>query len=324
MANAQDRTRVPGVLDLEAFLAELKREPQPVLFLPNPGNAGDALIAHATRQLFQRIGVEHEWVSDFRRLDPRGRVVVCGGGGNLVPLYDSAGRALRWAADGGAKRIILLPHTIEGHEKLIAGLGPHTDLICRERASYEYVSATARSARCHLADDVAFAVDVPATLDPPPVPMSALSLYGRRLLYRFTAPSLRRSVASPWKIHRSNRLFASRRAEVATGDAPGVLHAFRTDAEKTAIPIPPDNLDISRLMAFGTRDSNVCHTVAAHLLRFIDLFDSVESNRLHVVVGAALLGKPVKFHSNSYFKNRAVYEFSMRDRFSEVEWVGAD
>jgi hypothetical protein len=156
----------PDRLDLEALLSELKQEPQPVLFVQISGNAGDAMIAHATRQLFDRLGVDYEWVRDHRRLDPRGRVVVFSGGGNLVPQYSSASRALRWA-DGRAKRLILLPHTVAGHEELLAELGPETDLICRERVSYDYVRGVVRSARCHLADDVALSLDVEATLARP-------------------------------------------------------------------------------------------------------------------------------------------------------------
>jgi len=314
------KSRAPDRLDLEAFVTELKREPHPILFIPNPGNAGDALIAHATRQLFDRVGLDYVWVRDFRRLDLRGRVVVYGGGGNLVPLYHTASRVLRWA-DASAKRVLLLPHTISGHEELLADLGPHTDLICRELVSYDHVRGAVRSAHCHLADDLVFSLDVKATLDTPPVPMSALSLYGRRLLYRIIAPSQRKSVASPRKLRRSERMFASRRAELAQGSAPGGLHAFRTDAEQTGIPVPVDNLDVSRLMAFGTRDADVCHTGALHLLRYLDLFDEVRTNRLHDAICAALLAKRVKFYPNSYFKNRAVYEFSMRDRFPDMEWV---
>ena len=47
------------------------------------------------------------------------------------------------------------------------------------------------------------------------------------------------------------------------------------------------------------------------------------SNYFLIAIGGAVLGKRVRFHPNSYFKNRAVYEFSMLDRFPDVEWVEA-
>ena len=309
-------------LDLEEFLAELRHESRPVLFVPNTGNVGDAMIAHATRQLFDRLGIEYQWARDYRRLDPRGRVVIYSGGGNLVPLYSSASRALRWA-QGRAKRLLLLPHTVSGHEELLAELGPETDLICRERVSYDHVRGAVRSARCHLADDLAFRIDVDATLARPPAPTPAPLLYARSLLYRMLPKHRRsKSTPSPRKLGRSERMLAARLAELAQGGAPRVLHAFRTDSEATGIPIPPDNLDLSRLFTFGVWHADLCHTGAQHLLRYLDLYDEVWTNRLHVAIGAALLGKRVKFHANSYFKNRAVYEFSMADQFPDVEWGG--
>jgi hypothetical protein len=316
-----DAPRFPDRLDLEGFLSELKREPQPFLFIPNPGNAGDALIAHASRQLFDRLDLEYVWVNDLRHFDPRGRVVVYGGGGNLVPLYSDASRALSWA-DGNARRLILLPHTIHGHKQLLAGLGPGTELICRERVSYDHVRDSVRSASCYLADDLALSVDVESTLASPPGPPAALPLHARRLFYRLILrPSLRRSVASPSSLRCGDRLFATRLAELENGTPSGVLHAFRTDAERVEGRIPGDNQDLSKLLFFGTRSADICHVGALHLLRYLDLFDEVRTNRLHLAVGAAVLGKRVKLGPNSYFKNRAVYEFSMRDRFPDVEWV---
>jgi hypothetical protein len=322
-AGPSAESEILGRLDLDSFLAELRHEPHPILFIPNPGNAGDALIAHATRQLFDRLELDYEWVNDYRRLDPRGRVVIYGGGGNLVPLYAEASEALRWA-DGRARRLILLPHTVSGHEELLAGLGPATDLICREPVSHDHVRGAVRAASCHLADDLALSIDAGATLASPPAPLRVLPLYRRRLMYRMLlSPSRAGSVASPRKLRRSDQMFRARLVRLAQGEAPGVLHAFRTDAEQTGIPIPAENLDLSRLFFYGTRNANVCHTTALHLLRFLDTFDEVRTNRLHLAIGAAVLGKRVEFQSNSYFKNQAVYEFSMRDRFPEIEWIEA-
>jgi exopolysaccharide biosynthesis predicted pyruvyltransferase EpsI len=307
-------------LELEAFLTELKRESRPVLFIPGSGNAGDAMIALATFQILDRIGVGYECPSDFRRLDPSGRVVVCGGGGNLIPLYNRTERALRWAA-GRARRLILLPHTIQGNEDLLAGLGPDVDLICRERLSYRHVRGAVRSAGCHLADDVALSLDVEATLSREPMAASRPSLYLRRLAYRLVSPSRLKTVPSPGKVRRGERLLASRRTRLQGGPPSGALHAFRTDLEKTGIPLPDDNLDVALLFSHGTKNRWVSHWSTFQLLSYIDMYQTVHTNRLHGAIGAALLGKQVRFYPNSYFKNRAVYEFSLRDRFPNVEWA---
>lgn len=99
-----------------------------------------------------------------------------------------------------------------------------------------------------------------------------------------------------------------------------MMHAFRTDGERTEASVPSDNLDLSDLFLFGTRDANISHLGAQHLLRYLDTFDEVRTNRLHLAIGAAVLGKRVTLYPGSYFKNRAVWEFSLRDRFSTVEW----
>ncbi len=308
-------------LDMEGFLAELKAERQPVLFIPNSGNAGDALIGHATFQLFDRLGLDYECLINYQRFDPSGRVVVCAGGGNLVPLYHGTRDILHWAG-GRARRVILLPHTIRGNDELLAELGPEVDLICREMVSYRHVSNAVRTAHCHLADDMALSLDVQKTLSNGPASSSQLSLYARKLGYKLFKPSLIKTIPSPWKIRRGERLMASRRAALAPGGAPaGILHAFRTDVEKTAVPLPADNLDLANEFSHGTKSPHACHTGSFHMLRYLDTFEEVHSNRLHVSIGAALLGKHVKFWPNSYWKNQAVYEFSMRERFPNVEWV---
>jgi exopolysaccharide biosynthesis predicted pyruvyltransferase EpsI len=44
----------------------------------------------------------------------------------------------------------------------------------------------------------------------------------------------------------------------------------------------------------------------------------VATDRLHVGIGAALLGKTCRLHDNSYGKNRAVYDHSIRNHFPAV------
>lgn len=308
-------------LDLDAFFADLKHGKQPILFVPTTGNAGDALISHATRQMFDRLGVGYEWALDYRRLDPSGRVVVYSGGGNLIPSYSSVARALRWA-NGRASRLIVLPHTIRGNEELLAELGPETDLICREPVSYDHVRGAVRSARCHIADDLGLAIDVQATLAAPRMQAPFPIAYVLWQLQRPLPKSFRRwPIPRPLRVRESDRLLASRLEALAQGGAPVVLDAFRMDSEKTDITIPPGNLDLSDLFAFGTWHPELCHASARHLLRYLDLYDEVRTNRLHVAIGAALLGKRVKMHPNSYDKNQSVYDFSMRARFPNVEWV---
>lgn len=67
-----------------AFLKE--RCQGEVLYIPNPGNAGDALIAAATYQVLDDLGINYliKRHKDDMESDVSGRVVIYGGGGNLI------------------------------------------------------------------------------------------------------------------------------------------------------------------------------------------------------------------------------------------------
>ncbi|MFN8126028.1 MAG: glycosyltransferase [Candidatus Nanopelagicales bacterium] len=76
----------------------------------------------------------------------------------------------------------------------------------------------------------------------------------------------------------------------------GTLHAFRTDAESARLaPIPADNDDIS---ATAASLDEWLDTIARH--------ERVETDRAHVMIAAALLGKDVGFLPGGYFKVAAL------------------
>lgn len=83
----------------------------------------------------------------------------------------------------------------------------------------------------------------------------------------------------------------------------GVLQAFRTDAEASGErPIPPQNDDISATA--GTLERWL-QTIASHEL--------IRTDRAHVMIAAALLGKTVEFASSSYFKVPAIANYALGD-----------
>ncbi len=83
----------------------------------------------------------------------------------------------------------------------------------------------------------------------------------------------------------------------------GVLRAFRTDAESAGErPVPPDNNDIS--LTASTLE-HWLHTISHHAV--------VQTDRAHVMIAAALLGKEVEFDSGSYFKVPAIVDYALSD-----------
>lgn len=96
------------------------------------------------------------------------------------------------------------------------------------------------------------------------------------------------------------------------------LNAFRLDKEKTSIEIPKNNIDISATIKRSITDVEVANRVSVRFLNFIRGFDTVRTNRLHVAIGGSLLGKKVGLYPNNYFKNFAIFEYSMKENFPNV------
>lgn len=84
------------------------------------------------------------------------------------------------------------------------------------------------------------------------------------------------------------------------GHRRGRLLALRTDAESTRTDFPPGNDDIS-LTCFGLD----------HWLWRIAHHATVETDRAHVMIAAALMGKQVEYHRTNYHKVPAIAEYSL-------------
>ena len=98
------------------FLASLQDDP--IYYRPNPGNGGDGLIAEGTYQLFDRIKLDYQLWNDDAEIEDA--TLIYAGGGNLVPEYTDASDFIG-LHHARAKRLVLLPHSVSGHEGLLQG-----------------------------------------------------------------------------------------------------------------------------------------------------------------------------------------------------------
>ncbi len=80
----------------------------------------------------------------------------------------------------------------------------------------------------------------------------------------------------------------------------GRLTAYRTDGESKRRDVPVGNADIS-LTCFGL--DHWLWTIARH--------DTVATDRAHVMIAAAMLGKRVEYHGTTYHKVTAIAEYSL-------------
>lgn len=84
---------------------------------------------------------------------------------------------------------------------------------------------------------------------------------------------------------------------------------FRKDSEKSSY-IHPNNSGDPAHICKGYKD----------YFYLASKYDEIHTNRLHFAIAAAIINRKVKLYSNSYFKNRAVYDSSLK-QFSNIEFV---
>lgn len=99
----------------------------------------------------------------------------------------------------------------------------------------------------------------------------------------------------------------------SSSEGSGVGFFFREDAEKIkGMELPAGNRDISQE---GTESSQI-----TPFLEAIAQFGTIHTNRLHVAISGALMGRRVHLYANSYFKNESIYKASLQGAFPNVSF----
>lgn len=262
------------------------------------------MICAATWQVFDRTHLTSQVSAQNR--DGSGAFIF-GGGGILVPLYESGARVLQEALAGSYERIVILPHTLRGHPELLSLFDQRVHVFCRDLPSLELANKHAPAAHLYLADDLALALDVEAALNPSWSKSSWSSLMARAPLFI--------------KSRRRKRLRRWVQGTAQIRPQSDALRLMRADVESIFAEENPQSLDLSGLYLSKFKNRIEAEWITRDFLRVLRLASRIETDRLHVSVAGSLLGKHVLMHDNSYGKNRAIYELSMRDRFSKLEWV---
>jgi len=254
--------------DIKDFLSKYNN--RSIVYIPNPGNAGDSLIAQGTVQLFDDLRLN--WSMGEIGKTYKGETLFYAGGGNLVGLYGNCRDFLKRNKDHN--QIVILPHTIKSEDAFLSKLNNNVIIFCRERTSYEYVlSVFKHRENVYLSKDMAFYIEGIET-------------------YKATIGR-------------------------------GVCNAYRLDCEKTNIAIPRGNIDLSNALnkSKNTCDKNVITEVSHSVFAHISKYEVINTNRLHIAIAGALLGKKVNFSPNIYYKNQAVFEYSIQNVYSNVTFM---
>lgn len=88
------------------------------------------------------------------------------------------------------------------------------------------------------------------------------------------------------------------------------LDAFRTDIEATLTRYPNNNRDLSV--------EGYALSPLEPLLDVLSQYTTIATDRLHVAIAATLIGCDVELYGNSYFKNKAVFDYSLKQRANIV------
>ncbi len=291
----------PTKIDAAALAGLIERElgREGAVYVQNPGNMGDSLIAAGFHAQVSRAGPRIVTAAAYRGIE---RSVVYSGGGNLVGLYDDCAGAIRRFLEGGEDgRFVLLPHTVRDSEDIIRRLDERFVLFLRDVPSLEYVTQLNPRANCRLADDLAFMLNRDQARD-------LIRSVPRRLL----SAGFRRGFGTG-RLLRAIRQF--RRGRPLTRR----VAIMRRDIERASCPLQlqpgiGEAPDVSGLFVSSFATSHEALACAGVFLWFIDHFDEIHTDRLHVGIGGGLLGKRVFMYDNSYGKNRAVFENSLSAR----------
>ncbi|MEQ5834952.1 polysaccharide pyruvyl transferase family protein [Marinobacter sp. NFXS9] len=297
--------------DFEAIMQQACGS-SPLTLASFPGNAGDHLITMSSLTALEKLGLKVRLALPGARLDDTAKdgTLLVAGGGNLVPLYNDVAELIH-RMKGACQRLIVLPHTIAGHEPLLRDLPDNTLIFCREQTSFNYVSQQAQ-ARTYLCDDMVFYGDM-SVFREPNLPLTWL----RELLGAPRAKGLNRRKYLQAKGRLLASWFTRKLGKGRIRDG----HFFRTDRESAGKPIPSDNCDASVVFDYGQASLERVRESARDFVNYIDQFDIVRTDRLHVCIAAARLGKTVYFSGGSYHKCRSVYENSIANQFHNVIWT---
>lgn len=283
-----------------AELIAVLRSAQPFVYFPSSGNGGDALIAHATFAFFHRHQLSYElYTADAPVSD---RVVVIGGGGGFVDGYRKMSELVqRLAVD--AASVIILPSSCLGYEKELGLMDERFHFFARESVTAAHVLRHARGAKVSSCHDMAISLKGQALPEMKNLP---LFLSGQPLHYQIK-----------WLLKRPKIVHLLRRELDETS-------MLRVDVESRldACELPRDNFDISHLVK-GRMDQEVrAAAIAKVFCGVIARQKKIVTDRLHVSIACGLLGIPCEMRANSYHKNRAIYEESIKKFFPCVAFSG--
>ncbi|WP_263810416.1 polysaccharide pyruvyl transferase family protein [Salinibacter pepae] len=285
-----------------------------VWYCPNPGNAGDALIAEGTFQMLERLNIKYNTIHKDQNVNLKGEVVIYGGGGSFTTRYGHVKQFIE-KHRGQAKRIIVLPQSIQGNKNFIYSLGGNVDIFARERYSYEHAKKSSKNANVYIDQDMALNIDVQKVISKAKCGILCMSLesFVKKMV------GYKKGFYVPFK---KNMSFCYNYISNSIIDNDDVLNFYRKDSESIMEKVPENNIDVSDLFTTGVFNKHTALASSYFFLKFVNRYSVINTDRLHGAIGSMLLKKEVNFYPNDYHKSVGVYEYSIEGEYDKISWHG--
>ncbi|MBE6446013.1 MAG: glycosyltransferase [Alphaproteobacteria bacterium] len=264
----------PLKLDDTQLLSELKKLGE-FTYMINSGNMGDMVIAAATIRWFNK---KHLKWKLFKKTDFLPQNFVYGGGGGWTHTWIKGLKDVMNLMKN-AKKIVILPSSFDNVPEFIEILDERFVVFCREKKSFDYLVSQKTKAKILLDHDMAF------------------RLQGNVYKNEFAPSDRLEKLITPLRL----------KAEVL----PCHVRLFRTDLESKGHY--ETDFDLSDSMGWFSpyeTEENI-DFVLNEMFSFLSHFQTIETDRLHVAIVSALLGKKVILSDNTYGKLEGVYRQTM-------------
>ena len=272
-------------------------------FLPNKGNLGDMAIAKSCYQVFDSLKLDYQIIdmTKHRKYLDMPINIVYGGGGLFTGYYKQYYQEiLEIFKSKNLKQVVILPASFYDCDDVLKCLDERFTVYCREKQSLDYCLSKNNKAKFILADDMVLSLNT-EFLD--------CENYNRANINANIELINSKDIENIYEyyldvIGKYNRVLRN---------SSNVGYFFRTDKESNVDIMKEiySLIDLSLVANSFCFDKSFTNIMLKNLFRFLDCYDYIVTDRLHVGICSALLNKKVLLLDNSYKKLSGVIENSM-------------
>ena len=258
-------------------------------FYPNNGNLGDVVIAEAEYQMLEDNKFSYQIYDAYNSPNAIAEEpfdLVYGGGGLFVKYWNYQ-QVKEIFEKPNLRKAVILPSSFYECDDLLDVLDERFTVFCREKRSYDYCISKNSRAKFFLTDDMAFSLDLSR--------------------YRQNSFDLYQTYKSLFKL-----IVDELKLKTVEQKGKKVGYFMRGDEEKSISELYVPAIDLSLFACSSCADSGVVRILSKLFMQAIDSVEVVVTDRLHVGLVAALLGKRVFLFDNSYGKVSGIFEQSLK------------